>query len=89
MLPWQQRPECNWDTGNWTGLSVSTNQLSPTMDLHSMVDTEEVKGAIMLVPKLEIDKLGKSKRRQKLLPELQSSITDRLCSPSRKTAWGR
>ena len=34
-LPWQKRPACNWDTGDWTGLAGSAGQMAPFRNLHS------------------------------------------------------
>ena len=50
MLLWQQRPECNWDTG----LTSSAGQTPPLRELPSMINTEEVRGMMMPVTSMKV-----------------------------------
>ena len=52
-LLWQERPARNWDTGNWSGLSAPADQTTPTRNLHSGFDMEEVSGARMSMCELK------------------------------------
>ena len=86
-LLWQKRPACNWDTGKWTGLSAPASQVAPIRDFHSRADMEEVRGAMMAVPKLETDKMSQSQRQTKLPPELKFPGTNRLSVGHEARVW--